>query len=57
MHMRTYGPQHISITLKGILVLNYKKKREFKNASWEKGNHLNLLAPMWQLYINIQESM
>lgn len=26
MHMRTYGPQHISNTLRGILVLNYQKK-------------------------------
>lgn len=26
MHMRTYGPQHISNTLRGILVLNYQKR-------------------------------
>lgn len=41
--MRTYGPQHISNTLKGILVLNYQKEEEFKNVLLEK-KHLQLFA-------------
>lgn len=51
MHMRTYGPQHMSNTLRGILVLNYQKKgAEFKNVSLKnKKNHLQLFAPIGQM--------
>lgn len=49
MHMRTYGPQHISITLKGMLVLNYKKERILECIIGKKRNYLKLFALIWQL--------